>query len=116
MGYGYLDTRDLEKEIDDLESQQEDDGDDFAEDNAERLKELRDVRDEFDGRQWRDGETLIPESEWQEYAEETAYDVGFVDRGSSIAGYIDWERWASDLANDYQTAELGGETYYFRSY
>jgi antirestriction protein len=116
---GYLDTRTLEKEIRDLALDKEiadDAEEEFDEDSAERLAALLALREEFDARQWQDGEGLVPESEWEDYARETAYDVGFVERGSAIEGYVDWEKWARDLTNDYSSVEFDGETYYFRSY
>lgn len=128
----YLDTRDLDNELDELqqradaeqeEREEYDDIGDKAEpfsasdplddDERERLSSLTTLRDEFDSRDWRDGVTLIPESDFEDYARETAEDIG--DIPDYLAAYIDWERFADAVRMDYSVVEFDGETYYYRA-
>lgn len=112
-----IDTRDLDKELDELEAreddEQEDDGLTFEENN--RLRELRDLRDEV-GSEWSYGETLIPESEFQDYARAIAEDLGALDANPSWPyTCIDWEQAANELSQDYTSVHFDGTDYYFRS-
>lgn len=50
----------------------------------------------------------------EEYAEEFAYDTGAVERGSWVERYIDWEKAADDLKEDYTEVEILGHTFYLR--
>lgn len=50
----------------------------------------------------------------EEYAEEYAYDTGAVERGSWVERYIDWEKAADDLKEDYVEVEILGHTFYLR--
>ncbi len=104
----YLDTRNLQDEIDELEALEK--PSDF---DTGRLSSLCELRDEV-GSGWKDGVTLIPDYKWEEYAQETAYDLGFIDRDSEIGYYVDWERWAEDMRQDYATVELEGSTFLYR--
>ena len=82
-------------EADEALQDEESDGEDLAsEDERERLAALVQLRDEI-GSEWHHGVTLIPDSEFEDYAQETAYDVGFVARDSAIEPYVDWSRWAA---------------------
>lgn len=50
----------------------------------------------------------------EEYAEEYAYETGAVERGSWVERYIDWEKAAEDLKEDYTEVEILGHTFYLR--
>jgi hypothetical protein len=63
----------------------------------------------------RNESALIPQSEFQDYAQELASDVGMVDTDSAIYAYVDWERWADALKMDYTSVEFDGNTYWIRS-
>lgn len=127
----YLDTRDLQREFDDLESElnnlkdaleEADDEDreqcqadlaEWEEDNRERFDALRDLLSEVDSRY---GVTLIPEDEFENYARDLADDLYGSDARSSSWPFtcIDWEQAADELKQDYSTVEFDGDTYYFR--
>lgn len=79
---------------------------DLAIELGSRTGDLDDVTGEED--------TLIPESEWVDYAQQLADDLGIVDAGSAIYPYVDWEAWANDLRHDYSSIEFDGITYYRR--
>ena len=50
----------------------------------------------------------------QEYAEEYAYETGAVERGSWVERYVNWEKVAEDLKEDYTEVEILGHTFYLR--
>lgn len=58
---------------------------------------------------------LIPEDEFEEYAQEFAESVGAVEEASAWpCCYIDWEKAADDLRGDYSTIDYQGTTYLYR--
>lgn len=89
-------------------------GDPLDDEDRARLTALESLRDEFDARDWRDGVTLIPEGDFEDYARETAIDCGMIDARSRMASYIDWSKWARDCQSDYSVVDFDGETYYYR--
>lgn len=142
----YLDTRDLNKRLDELESmfetQEEAKGElskalgrkdegqaemrnafecqgaledaTLTEEELEELEELRGLRDEIS--EWSHSETLIPESEFEDYARDFAEDIGAIeDDAKWPATCIDWEKAASELQMNYSSCEYQGTTYYYRS-
>ena len=114
-GDDLIDSRDVEKAIDEL--QDELDEGTIDEDDKELLDQLIELRDEGEGfSDWRYGETLISESYFETYARDLAEDIGAVDSNASWPNNcIDWERACSDLQMDYSSVEFGDETYYVRS-
>ena len=93
----------------------------LADDDRERVQELRRVLDELPestvdsphGNSW--GSTLVHEDYFTEHAKELADDIGAIDRDAVWpASYIDWDAAAEALKADYSTVELDGETYYCR--
>lgn len=59
---------------------------------------------------------LIPESEFVEYAQQLAEDIGAIDMaGRWPTNCIDWERAANELASDYTSIRYDGDDYYTRS-
>jgi antirestriction protein len=61
--------------------------------------------------------TMIPESDFVEYAQELAYDIGAIHQDASWpSNCIDWERAARELKMDYTSVEVNGIKYYFRSF
>lgn len=95
------------------------DGDGLDDTDQERLEALQaleidlgsDLKDYA-----RNESTLVPESEFQDYAEELADDIGMVDKDSAIYHYVNWEKWADALKMDYTEVQFDGETYLIRSY
>ena len=139
----YLDTRDLQEQIDNLESEIEDlneeleelekdiasCGSDFelltVQDQIEKGKEqLLDLRDELqplldlkaeDIPDWDYGATLIPVSDWEEYVEDLLKDCGYISNDVPWWIVIDWAATADNVAADYSTVDYDGDTYYYRN-
>lgn len=81
----------------------------------DRFGELEQLFDELgDGARH---ETAIRESDFEEYAQDLAEDIGAIDRDMSWPNYcIDWEQAARDLAMDYTPFQFEGTDYLVRSY
>jgi len=112
-----LDTRDLWEEYDAIVQRIEDAEDDGEapplEEDIERRDSLHELLHDIDPNKY--GVVLIEEGrEFEDYCEDMAYDVGYVERGSSISYYVDWEKWASDCAMDYTSVTFDGTDYYYR--
>jgi hypothetical protein len=137
-----IDSRDVIKRIEelesDLESQHDDDKEagltnvtDFDEwlgdtaenddhlyqDEARELLSLRALAEQCEGYgDWRHGETLIRDSYFQTYAEQFADDIGAIDRNANWPiSCIDWKKAAEELQMDYTSVEFDGVTYWMRS-
>lgn len=142
----YVDTRDLYKrqcelqeELEALESEIEELREDITEDTpaddevwadiTKAKEELADWQSEYQeeldelnalehevGDNWMHGETLIPESEFKNYAMDLADDL----HGSEVRNAswpfdcIDWDQAADGLRMDYSSCEYQGDTYLFR--
>jgi len=100
-------TESLESAIASAESE-------FDEDAREELAELENLESEISD--WRHGETMIPESDFEEYAMQYADDVGAIDSSASWPlNCIDWKQAAGELAMDYTTVTYQGTDYYVRA-
>lgn len=122
----YLNTRDLLTELEELEAREEDsrDQDYTAEERAEfgldgeerdRLRALRELRDEIGETSMRESETMIPEDDFEDYARELAHEVGAVPEGAGWpASHIDWEAAARSLSMDYSYVTFDGTNYWVR--
>ena len=88
----------------------------WQEEYQEELDALNDLEREV-GDEFMHGETLIPEGEFKNYAEDLAADLhGRAIRDASWPfDCIDWEQAADELKMDYSSLEYEGETYWFRS-
>lgn len=65
---------------------------------------------------WEYGATLIRDSYFEDYARETAKDIGAItDDEQWPATCIDWERATVALQQDYSRVNFGGEDYWIRS-
>lgn len=85
------------------------------EDEAQRLAALDDLADEIGEDSMRDGETMIPVDDFEDYAQELAEDIGAVPSDAGWPAYcIDWERAARELAMDYSQVTFDGTDYYVR--
>lgn len=90
--------------------------DEWVADNQDELDALNNLRDEFDHRSWRDGITLIPEDDFEDYARDLAEDI----HGDAIRdaqwpfSCIDWGDAADSLRMDYSSVEYEGTTYLYR--
>jgi predicted nucleic acid-binding Zn-ribbon protein len=75
------------------------------------LKELQEFYNDINQH-----ETLINERYFEDYARDLAEDIGAMENCSRWpATCIDWERAAHELQMDYSSAELRGQTFYYRS-
>ena len=143
INYGsILDTRDLEKRIDELEALQDaikdahdavmhSDSDtreeakselhscqqalDDAQEWETELEELQSARDEVG--EWIHGEALIPRDEWEDYCRDLVADIGDLpkDLPRYIENNINWSGVADDLEADYSTLTLDGTEYLYRN-
>ena len=124
----YIDSRDVIKAIEELESEcddlypdgWDDDTEESDDDSAGALPELRDLlalQDEADGSpDWQHGETLIRDSYFEDYAQQLAEDIGAI--GTDLpwpACHIDWEAAASALQIDYMSVDFDGVEYWIRA-
>lgn len=90
--------------------------DDWVADNQDEFDALNNLRDEFDHRSWRDGITLIPEDDFEDYARDLAEDLygNDIRKSSWPFDCIDWEKAADSLRMDYSSVEYEGVTYLYR--
>jgi hypothetical protein len=100
-----IDSRDV---IDALKHLDEDDDD---------YKALAALEEEASGSpDWKYGETLIRDSYFEEYAEETARDTGMISGTETWPlNCIDWEEAAELLKEDYFSVDFDGVTYWIRN-
>lgn len=128
-----IDSRDVIERIAELkaeftENTEGDNGDDFSmseddwafglgEYDAHELVTLMELAEEGESlADWVHGETLIHDSYFEDYAEQLAEDCGMIDREAGWPlTYIDWERAAEALRQDYTQIDFDGETYWARS-
>ena len=117
---------DLSEEIDELDEDDPDDKNEIdlklydiedkrgqIEDLQEELSMLLDVKSEVP--EFRHGETLIHEDYFVEYVQDLCEDCGYISKDFPYWIEIDWDATAKNVAADYSTIELDGNTYYFRS-
>jgi hypothetical protein len=93
----------------------DDAGEEFGDDEQTELAELDDLENEI-GREWRHGETMIPENDFEDYARQLADELGLIpDENRWPCTCIDWEQAAKELATDYTTVTYQGDDYYIRA-
>ena len=80
---------------------------------AAELGQLNELRAEISG--WDSGVTLIDEDDFEEYAQEYARETGSRDLDSWPNEHINWAAAAEALAEDYQSADYQGTSYYYRA-
>ena len=66
-------------------------------------------------RDWRYGETLIPEEDFVSYCQELLQDIGDLPKDLPWYIAIDWDQTAENLKADYVEVEYLGNTYLVRS-
>ena len=133
-----IDVRDITERVEQLEEQptKNDDGacyscgsyvkesDENHEPDCEvlELQRLNALLDELRGNggdhDWRDAWypiTLIRESHFEDYAENLADELGYMDKNTTWPyNHINWEAAANELLIDYSSVEFDGVTYYYR--
>lgn len=128
-----LDSRDIQKRIDELESdinllkdeleelldEAEEDRDtdrigEIEEEIVNIKSELKPLLELADAGipDWKYGTTLIHEDYWVKFVQDICEDIS-----GPIPDYIvvDWEATADNIAQDYSQIDYDGETYYYRS-
>lgn len=107
--------RDLEEEADAAREAAYKEWD--ATDEGEELKELKALAEQCEGYgDWAHGETLIRGTYFEQYAEQTAEDIGAIKSDASWPNNcIDWSKAADELKADYMAVDWGGEEYYLRA-
>jgi hypothetical protein len=105
----YLDTRELQDRIDELEEMEERD-----EEDQEELDNLLELKSNIGPTAWKYGVLLIPDSKFEEYAEDTARDISGIDTNTWPFSCIDWSQAAEALQMDYSRVEYDNETYWYR--
>ena len=105
-----LDSREIEERIDELEGQEDKDDDETAE-----LAALTAFREEVSqySNEWPHGVGLIRDDHFEDYAQETAEEMGDMKTSQWPYNCIDWARAARELQYDYSSSDLMGETYWF---
>ena len=102
------DKNEIDLKLDDIEDKQGQ-----IEDLQEELSMLLDVKSEVP--EFSHGETLIHEDYWMEYVQELCEECDYITKDFPYWIEIDWEATAKNVAMDYSTIELDGNTFYFRS-
>lgn len=103
-----------QEEIDAADDVVQDAESEFGENEAAELAELEELESQIS--EWNSGETLIPECNFTEYAEQLAEDIGAIDHNASWPlNRIDWEAAADDLKADYTAVEYQGISYLVRA-
>lgn len=97
---------------DELEDALADAAEQFGTDEEAELEELEELESEISD--FKHGETMIPESEFKDYAYNLATDVCEIPDGWPC-DCIDWERAAKELKYDYTVVTYQGDEYYVRS-
>jgi hypothetical protein len=135
MDGGYIDSRDIIERKDELEDAANEEPSDlgcaacgeesYPDDEIPSLgpecaRELRILRlFAEEGSQaaadWEHGETFIPDDQFEDYARQTAEDIGAIQKdGNWPHGFIDWARAADALKQDYTSIRVDGTTYWAR--
>lgn len=107
-----IDTRDLNKILEDLEYQLEK-GETLSSDEITELAVLRRMENEIP--EWRDGTTLIPENDWVDYVEELVKDCEGLPKNFPDYVVINWNETARNISADYAEIEYQGVNYYYRN-
>ena len=104
------DAPDAESAVDEASQNLSDAEADYGPDEQEELVELEELESEIGNLRY--GETLILESDFEEYARELAEDITSGFREASWPfNCIDWEQAAKELAMDYTTVTYQGDEY-----
>lgn len=103
----------LEEAVETAQSNLESAESDFGTDEENELTELESL--ESDISDFMHGETMIPESDFEEYARELAEDMGTMEGSEWPCTCIDWKQAAEELAMDYTSVTYQGTDYLVRA-
>ena len=112
-----LDSRDVIERIENLRAEI---GDAAPDDYVSEREDLA-ILEEFakaasEVPDWEHGETFISDAYFEQYAEELARDIGAIsDTDQWPVYFIDWEKAADALKQDYSEYTLNGFTYWARA-
>ena len=87
----------------------------FGDDEQAELSELETLRDEIGESTMRDGEAMIPESDFKSYAMQVAEDLSDGNTARWPFTCIDWNEAADELKQDYTSVSYQGEDYFIRA-
>jgi len=108
------DPDDLENAFSEAESNLESAEEDYGTDEKEELAELENLESEISG--FMHGETMVPESDFEDYAQLLAEDLGDYDFNAKWPlTCIDWSQAADELKQDYTEVTYQGDTYLVRA-
>lgn len=107
--------RELEAAVSDADEAAASAEQDFGTHEETELAELEELESEISD--FMHGETMVPETEFQDYARELAEECGGYDSRNVKWPFtcIDWSQAAKELAMDYSTVTYQGTDYYVRS-
>ncbi len=130
----YIDTRDLNVRLEELEAIKQRVGECFIEmeecdgDVSDLQEEFDSLTDEFDAEEydvlngmrdeipeWEDGNTLIADCDFVEYVIEMLNDCGYISDDFPSFIDINWESTADNVKIDYSYVEYEGIEYWFRN-
>ena len=114
LGDNYLDSRNIQDRIDELESMtvEEMNEDSDLQKELEIWNELKKETEEYG---WVDGIFFFHEDEDENYAQQFAEDIGAIPSDAPWPVYcIDWEHATREFLMDYTTVDIDGQTYYYR--
>lgn len=87
-----------------------------GEELAKWQKAFEEAGVDFEGQKENDP-TMIPDEDFEDYAQELAEDTGMISRETQWPlTCIDWEQASRELKMDYSSVEVDGTEYWFRSY
>lgn len=107
------DAPDAESAVDEASQNLRDAEADYGPDEQEELAELEELESEIGN--LRNGETLILERDFEDYARELAEDITGCCETSWPFNCIDWEQAAEELAMDYTSVTYQGDEYLIRA-
>ena len=115
-----IDSRDVIKRIEELETDIEiakEDGEEIDDDDTKELAALKELAEEGEGSpDWPYGETLIRDSYFEDYARELAEDCCEMPNSDQWPQRcIDWEQAARELKMDYMCVDFDGVDYWIRA-
>ncbi len=102
--------------LSDADNDRVDEIDEELKELQEQLEPLVSLAEEASGSpDWSYGETLIADSYFTEYAEQLADDLGYINKDVQWPyDFIDWDRAADNLKQDYFSVDFAGETFWIR--
>ena len=108
-----IDSRDVIERIDELEAM--DEREDWEEDELTALRALAAEGQDY-AADWKYGAALIRDSYFEDYAQQTAEDLGAISRDAAWPlNHIDWNAAAEELKIDYSSISFDGVDYWVRA-